>query len=927
MIVNDLSRGLILASLFFCGCSGTESTGGAGGGSQSVGGAVTTGGSLGAGGTNYLGATGLGGSTSLGGSNATAGGASNSAGTNSSGGAANTGGSNAAAGNTAAGGATSPGGSKATGGNVGIGGSAATAGSKASGGITGTGGASSGGTMGTGGTNATGGNTAVTCGNNPAPASCSVTGTLQAVPQLPRNSCKSNSLPQAWGTNFATPEDPAGWGDNTTAMGWEGNWWPTNAYLSGAFFARGVPATYTIAYGKTAYIGTAVCGTMYSFGVATAGAAPAAGSVNWSMDSGYLPAFTTSLTRNSIDIGIKNFENKVTINGHDFGLVYSRVTLKNNSTASATVDPQPSAGLTALTSNSTTLAAGQSVSHDFVVVVDDFGSGQALPTGAALMSAAPDYDTAYSQMVAYWNNRLQAIPTFQLPNIALPSTNLNNPGDEISHAFKANFIYTRIVQVGKAPFSGANNYAWLLNHDLPEILANRFVIGDFQDAQNLLLTGRTSEDPNFPSYGANWYWDGLWKSPWAWAIYLAKTGDTTFVSQYFHDDANATSTWGPSIYTQMHRIPGMSSNGYLDSSNDNDSQGTWLFDDYSAIMGLAGYKYLATQIGNTTEATWANSQMTTLINGTNTALNTNEKNNNFNHLPCEVTVPPVAGNPPTGDRCGNASDANWASAAYDGQNAWDSFLIGASLTGTIGDPAQTDALYDWGYARLNGVLPFPTMGGYSSDPTKSYSTANNTGYAQGGLFGTKYRDLPLTSYAWQIATSTGGPYSWWEANNGIPVTTDPWAGNHPPVEFGACPYAWPLAGQSLALIDSIAAEGLSATATGSSFTFTRPLYIGRGIPNVWIASGQTIAVNGLTSQFNMATCARSTYGVTISVSGSPRVVTVALCGTLPGGPIYVQLPIFNTVSVTNMQGGTYDATAKSVTVNTGTTTIVITLNS
>ena len=202
MIVNDFSRGLILASLFFCGCSGTESTGGAGGGSQSVGGAVTTGGSLGAGGTNYLGATGLGGSTSLGGSNATAGGASNSAGTNSSGGAANTGGSNAAAGNTAAGGATSPGGSKATGGNVGIGGSAATAGSKASGGITGTGGASSGGTMGTGGTNATGGNTAVTCGNNPAPASCSVTGTLQAVPQLPRNSCKSNSLPQAWGDEF-----------------------------------------------------------------------------------------------------------------------------------------------------------------------------------------------------------------------------------------------------------------------------------------------------------------------------------------------------------------------------------------------------------------------------------------------------------------------------------------------------------------------------------------------------------------------------------------------------------------------------------------------------------------------------------------------------------------------------------------------------
>ena len=65
------------------------------------------------------------------------------------------------------------------------------------------------------------------------------------------------------------------------------------------------------------------------------------------------------------------------------------------------------------------------------------------------------------------------------------------------------------MQVAKAPFSGANNYAWLLNHDLPNILANRFVLGDMQDAQNLLLAGRVSEVSTFPSNGANWYWDGL----------------------------------------------------------------------------------------------------------------------------------------------------------------------------------------------------------------------------------------------------------------------------------------------------------------------------------------------------------------------------------------------------------------------------------
>ena len=54
------------------------------------------------------------------------------------------------------------------------------------------------------------------------------------------------------------------------------------------------------------------------------------------------------------------------------------------------------------------------------------------------------------------------------------------------------------------------------------------------------------------------------------------------------------------------------------------------------------------------------------------------------------------------------------------------------------------------------------------------------------------------------------------------------------------PYAWPIAHQQLALIRAIAAEGLAASGTGP-FTYTRPLYVGRGIPNTWIAAGQTIA--------------------------------------------------------------------------------------
>jgi hypothetical protein len=737
------------------------------------------------------------------------------------------------------------------------------------------------------------------------------------------NACKNASLPGAWGTNFSLSDDPAGWGNQISVIGWEGNYWPTYAYPSGAFFARGVStSTYTVAFGtlpdNNASKGKTLCGAMYSFGVASAGGTPVNGAVQWTMGSGYLPAFTTSLTRSNVAISITNFEDQATIGGQIFGLVYSRVAVTNNGTASTTVDPAPSAGLAALTTTSNTVPAGQTVNHDYVVAVDDFGSGQALPTGAALTGGASTYDAAYAHMASYWNGRLASIPTLTLPNVSIPNSNLTNPGTELANAYKANFVYTRIIQVGKAPFSGANNYASVLNHDVPGILANRIALGDFQDTQNVLLNARVSEriNSNYPGYGANYYKDGWWRTPWPWAIYLAKTGDTAFVKQYFNDSGGS---WGDNLQTLMHQIPGqLTSGNYLMSSFDNDSTGTWLFDDNSAIIGLAAYKYIAAQIGNATEATWADGQLTSLVNGTNAAIQSNQQSNGFGYLPCEVNVPMSA------DRCGNnGADANWASAAFYGQNTWDSMLMGANLTGILGNPTQTDGLYDFGInTLLKGNPPYPSMGGYPG-----YSTANNTGYSQGALFGTKYRSLPLTSYAWQIASTTGGPYAWWEDNQVGPAPT-PWTGSHAPGHFGACPYAWTLAGQSLSLLDSIAAEGLSATASGSSFTYTRPLYIGRGIPDAWLATGQTVTATNLTSSFSMSTCQRSTYGVTISVgSTSPRVVTVTLCGVLPGGAIYVQLPVFNSVGVASVtSGGSYDSSTKTVTVTPGATAVVIQLS-
>ncbi len=740
--------------------------------------------------------------------------------------------------------------------------------------------------------------------------------TYLGIPAVAPNACGDSSLPNAYGTNFPTPNDPYGQGYfNETALGWDGNYWPVFSFLSGSFFARGVPATYNAN-------GTAICGAMYSFSVYNLGGGRPAQSVQWTEQAGYLPAMTTSFSSGSTAVSIKEFEDKVTIGGNPVGVVYARVSVTNNGGSAITVDPGASGpNLVRLTSSSLdTVQPGATSNHDYLVAVDNFGSGASLLTGSTLSSNAPNYDTANSQMAAYWNGRIAETASFSLPNVSLPNTgNLANPGTALNNAYKAGTVYSLMMQIGQAQFSAANNYFWLLNHDVPGELNARLETGDYHDAQNLLLTGRISQSPGFDEHGANWYYDGDWKTPSSWAHYLAKTNDTAFVSRYFHDDSGGSSQWGPSLYTIMHTIytGRLASDGVLKSSFDNDSSGRWLFDDYSALEGLAAYKYIATRIGNTAEAQWADSAYNSLLSHLNTVVGNNESAHGFNYLPCAVDQANSA------NRCNTYNDANWASPVWVGQNQWSTTLMGGTLNGIVGDPAQGDNMYAWGFARLsaNG-LPYPTFGAFNG-----YSTAYNTAYASNGLYGTNYRDLPITSYAWQIATTTGGPNAWWEANGSGPSSGNPWVGNHAGPEFGACPYAWPISAQQEGLLHSIAAEGLSATGSGP-YTYTRPLYIGRGVPNAWIASGQTVSASNLTTSYDIASGARTTYGVSIAVTKpSTRVVTVNLSGTLPGGAVLIQLPIFNSVGVTAVTGGTYNSSTHTVTASSGATQVVITLAS
>jgi NPCBM-associated, NEW3 domain of alpha-galactosidase len=740
-------------------------------------------------------------------------------------------------------------------------------------------------------------------------------GDYQPPPSLPVNSCHDSTLPRSYGTNFPVPQDPNGYGfANQSVIGWEGNFYAPIAYLSGAYFARGVPAHYQP--GSTTYCGGMYRFDVYNYGLAS-GQAPLPGSVQWHMADGYLPALTTSFTRNDVAISITDFADRQTVNGAPTELVYTRVRVTNHGSTSVTVPAgQSGPNLVSLNQAADTVAPGASVDHDFVAAVDTFGLSP-LPSEADVASSADSYDRAFAHMAGYWNSRLSVIPRLSLPNVSLPDTdNLSHPGDALDNAYKAAFVYTRIVEVGKSPFSGANNYDWLLDHDLPGILANRFALGDFTDAQNLLLAGRISEDPQFNEVGANWYWDGPWRTPLAWAGYLEATNDTAFVSKYFHDDATGPSPWGPSLYTLMHTdflSQLNTATGYLKRSFDNDSGGTWLFDDETALAGLSAYRYIATRIGDTGEAQWAAGAYTSLLNATNAGLAANEQANGFSFLPCEVNRPVTA------DRCNTANDANWASQALWGENPWDIFLAGGQLNGILGDPSQVDNLYQMGFARLQGTDPFPSFGAYSG-----YSVALNTGYSAAALFGNQYRDLPITSYAWQLATTTGGPNAWWEANGSPPDPNNPWAGSHAAPQFGAIPYVWPMAGQTQTLLQSLAAQGLVPANDGSYHT---ALYLGRGVPDAWLTPGQRISVSNLTASYDESSGHRATYGVQIDTSGQPgnRTVHVSLTGRVPTQDVQVQFPVLASAGVEAVHGGSFDPASHSVTFAPGSTDVTINL--
>jgi hypothetical protein len=668
------------------------------------------------------------------------------------------------------------------------------------------------------------------------------------------------------------PNGPAGsqtvygtFGD-ASVIGWAGNSQGVVPCLGGSFWvdtsgADGGPGSASTA---------AVTGTTYGYGIYDDS------STSWTNADGYLPALVTGFHRDGAAISITNFGDDVTIGGHAYVVIYSRVQVTNPTGQTISVDPQPSAGLVPLNSAPVAVPPHSAVDHDYAVASDRFGGSYAWPAAGAL-AAAGGYDQHFAHMRSYWNSQLAGIAQIQ----TLPDQSLVN-------AYKTGFIYTQIIRSGDELKTGANGYDKEFSHDVIGILANLFTQGYTSGAHGLLDRAR------YVIGSQTQYDDGVWTYPWVWAIYLLKTGDLSFVKANFGTEGPAGAS-EPSISGTAHLIaadrtgPG----GIMEETNDIDANGYWTIDNYEALMGLWAYHWLAQQVGDSSEASWAASQYSSLLAATSKTLNATISANHLSYLPCSMTEPN------TDNRCVNAEDANWAAPFLFGRWAWDGYLFGAPLSGP--GVSLIDATYSYGFARLAGKLPANTFGGY---PTQYYSTAYNAGYGEWGLASSDYRSQGIQSYEFMIANGQSGPYSWWESQQ-FPNPGSPWTGTHPEAGNGSSPHAWGMANANMVLLDSLAAQ----RADGS-------LVVGRGVPSSWMSAGKLISLA------NFPTVAGRHLGLAIRSSGSS--VTLTLSGQAPAGPVLFQLPAF-VGNIAHASAGTVDEKTGTVTLATTVRTVTVQL--
>ena len=132
----------------------------------------------------------------------------------------------------------------------------------------------------------------------------------------------------------------------TPAIGWLGNAQGATACLGGSFYVpNGI-------------------NTEYGFGVYNY-------RTTWTNSGGYLPALVTSFADDGATVSITNFGDEVTIGGHRYVAIYSRVAVQNP-TGPRHHRPAADPGLVPLNSASNLVAPADG-DHDYVMAEDRFG--------------------------------------------------------------------------------------------------------------------------------------------------------------------------------------------------------------------------------------------------------------------------------------------------------------------------------------------------------------------------------------------------------------------------------------------------------------------------------------------------------------------------------------------------------------------------
>ncbi len=652
------------------------------------------------------------------------------------------------------------------------------------------------------------------------------------------------------------------------ALGWEGDIDAPIVYVDGSYTLRGNDNKLI---------------TFYEFNLKR-------NSVEWYCSDEYLPCWISEFSADGLKWKITNFCDLVIIDGKDFEIMYTRVTLENISSFTKKV-PSFSNELTCLTSDvPEKLKVGECVTIDYCIGADRFGNDYAYPSENEMI-AAGSFDEHYEHMKNYWNKRLENIVNIE----KLPSEY-----SELINAYKAGYIYTLIISDGYQLHVGENGYDRVFDHDVIGILATLLHLGHtehFAEYADTIL-----QNIQYP--------DAAWKFSWPFALYLLKTGDYDTILAYWNDDAG-----NDGIKSNTHKIEKervvysediKDRNGntarIMKKTDAIDSNGYWTVDNYSSLLGLTTYAYICEELYNKygddtykAELEWARNEYESLLYSVEAVLKYTMDKYDISYIPISMEMPNEL------SERKNVLDANWASVYEFGRWDWDGFLFGANQDVFMNE--LLDDTYEYIINAKKDALPSPyTMGGYTG-----VSSGYNAGYYAAALSGEKYRTYGIEAYKWLLDNGTSCPYGTWEC---VINTTDSAVWNKQCCSngWGSCQHMWGQSMNTKVLLDSLIAEKADGT-----------IVAGRGIPLSWNEAGEKVIVSDFLCEKGKR------IGFTMSSSNDS--ISFILTGdTLEEAEVSLELPVLKDNISSVSEGCSFDCAEGKVIVPAGIREVVIFLS-